>query len=115
LNWIKIAEPFEAEHLLKEADAKTIKIEGKRYCIAKFEGTYYAMQNNCPHAGASLGEGWCDKQGNIICPVHRIKFDIKTGKNPTGEGYYLKTYPIKNNEQGLFIGFPQKKWWQIFS
>lgn len=112
--WKKIAEAYETEHLLKEGDAKTIKIEGKRYCLAKHEGEYYAMQNNCPHAGASLGEGWCDKQGNIICPVHRIKFNVKSGANATGEGYNLKTYPVQLNEDGLYIGFEEKKWWQFF-
>lgn len=115
IEWKKIAEKEEAEnHLLKNNDAKTIRVEDKRYCLARFEDKYYAMQNNCPHAGAALGGGWCDSKGNIVCPVHRIAFDIKTGKNATGEGYYIETYPVELREDGLYIGFKKKKWWQIF-
>jgi 3-phenylpropionate/trans-cinnamate dioxygenase ferredoxin subunit len=46
--------------------------------------------------------------------VHRIAFDIKTGKNATGEGYYIETYPVELRADGLYIGFKKKKWWQIF-
>jgi 3-phenylpropionate/trans-cinnamate dioxygenase ferredoxin subunit len=115
IDWKKIPEADEtACSLLKESDAMTIKIEGARYCIARFEGKYYAMQNNCPHAGASLGAGWCDSKGNIICPVHRMAFDIRTGKNATGSGLYIETYPVEVRKDGLYIGFKKKRWWQIF-
>jgi 3-phenylpropionate/trans-cinnamate dioxygenase ferredoxin subunit len=46
--------------------------------------------------------------------LHRIAFDIKTGKNATGEGYYIETYPVELREDGLYMGFQKKKWWQIF-
>jgi 3-phenylpropionate/trans-cinnamate dioxygenase ferredoxin subunit len=30
---------------------------------------------------------------------------MKNGRNTSGEGYFLKTYPIELREEGLFIGF----------
>jgi 3-phenylpropionate/trans-cinnamate dioxygenase ferredoxin subunit len=30
---------------------------------------------------------------------------MKNGRNTTGEGYFLKTYPVELRPNGLFIGF----------
>jgi nitrite reductase/ring-hydroxylating ferredoxin subunit len=47
--------------------------------------------------------------GNIVCPLHRYKFSLVNGRNVSGEGYYLKTYPVEQREDGLYIGF-EKSW-----
>lgn len=114
-KWVKVAEKIEAENLwFQQSEAVSIKIEQQRICIVKYQDKYYALQNNCPHANASLADGWCDNHGNIVCPVHRIKFNLATGKNATGEGYYINTFPIELNQEGLFVGIKNKKWWSIF-
>jgi len=41
----------------------------------------------------------------VVCPLHRYCFDMKNGRNTSGEGYFLKTYPIELRAEGLFIGF----------
>lgn len=92
----------------------SIKVEGKPVCLGKIDGEYYAIHDTCPHAGASLGKGWCDEHGNVVCPIHRIKFDMRTGKNPTGEGYHRPTYPLKVQEDTLYIGFSNKPWWKFW-
>jgi len=28
----------------------------------------------------------------------------------TGEGYYLKTYPVERRPDGIYIGFEERKW-----
>jgi nitrite reductase/ring-hydroxylating ferredoxin subunit len=115
IEWKKIAGREEAENnLLKEKDAMVIRVDDVRYCLARFEGKYYAMQNNCPHAGGALGGGWCDNHGNIVCPIHRIAFNIRTGKNATGEGYYIDTFQVELRDDGLYVGIKKKKWWQLF-
>ena len=50
-------------------------------------------------------DGFVDVLGNIICPVHRFKFSLANGRNTSGEGYYLKTYAIRQDENGIYIGF----------
>ncbi|MDO5745644.1 MAG: non-heme iron oxygenase ferredoxin subunit [Micrococcaceae bacterium] len=43
------------------------------------EGTYYALDDECPHEVASLSEGWIE--GNEIeCPLHSSRFCLKNGK-----------------------------------
>ena len=108
-RWIKIAEDFELPTLLKEGDVTTIEVDGKNICLAKLKDGYYAVGNRCPHAGGSLGQGWCEGH-QVVCPVHRVKFDLQTGRS--NEGYNVLTYPTKLEKDGLYVGFEQKKWWQ---
>ena len=52
-------------------------------------------------------QGFLDKNGNIVCPVHRYVFSLENGRDISGEGYYLKIYPVKINDEGVFIGFEE--------
>lgn len=102
-NWIKIAEHINeidfADNQLAIADAK-----GKKICIGKHADAYFAFAYSCPHAGGILADGYIDAMGNVVCPLHRYKFNMKTGRNVTGEGYYLKTWPVEIRNEGVFVG-----------
>jgi 3-phenylpropionate/trans-cinnamate dioxygenase ferredoxin subunit len=82
-------------------------INGKRICVARHEGKFHAFAATCPHAGGHFSEGWIDTLGNIVCPLHRYRFALANGRNTSGEGYYLKTYPLEHRTDGLFIGLPE--------
>lgn len=41
-------------------------------------GHFYALNDTCPHARASLSEGWVE-DGQVECPMHGATFDLKTG------------------------------------
>ena len=60
---------------------KMIKLEadGKDILVTNVDGNYYAMDDTCAHAGASLVEGSLDSS-TIICPWHGATWDCKTGK-----------------------------------
>lgn len=61
-----------------------------------FGNQYYAYSDICPHGGVSLSEGGIlVKECIIVCPLHSYKFNVKTGRNISDEGYKLKTYPIR--------------------
>ncbi len=63
-----------------------VTIDGKDVLVANIDGNYYAVNDTCTHAGASLSEGSLD--GHVItCGWHGAKFDCKTGK--------LSEFPVK--------------------
>lgn len=89
---------------------RTIAIDGHKICMARTESGYYAVDDRCPHAGAYLGRGgWCEGE-HIVCPIHRYKYDAKTGRGLQGD--YVKTFPVETREDGVYIGL-EKKWWQF--
>lgn len=79
----------------------------KRVGLLKRNGQLYAFAATCPHAGAALCEGWMDPQGRIVCPLHKYRFDPANGRNTSGEGYKLKTYPIEVRQDFIYIGLTE--------
>jgi nitrite reductase/ring-hydroxylating ferredoxin subunit len=84
-----------------------VETDGKKMCIGKFKEEVFAFAYKCPHAGGILAEGYIDALGNIVCPLHRYKYDIKNGRNVSGEGYYLKNWPVEIRNDGVYIGIEE--------
>lgn len=42
-------------------------------------GEFYALNDTCTHAEASLAEGWIE-DGEVECPLHSGRFCLKTGE-----------------------------------
>lgn len=113
-RWFRITESaFQTEHFLKDDEVKTVIVNERRVCLARYKGVYYAVSDRCPHAGASLGKGWCEK-GAVVCPLHRISFSLLDGSNPTGEGYRNETYPVRIQDDYIEVGFADKPAWYKF-
>lgn len=106
-KWFKVAESI-ATVEWQDNDMCTILTAGQKITLAKLGQQLYAFAHKCPHAGGTLADGYLDAVGNIVCPIHRYKFNMQNGRNTSGEGYYLKTYPVELREGGLFVGIEEK-------
>ncbi len=104
--WHKIANSI-AEINFLENNLAEVEVADKKICVALQGNNLLACAHKCPHAGGHLAGGYVDALGNIVCPLHRYKFSLQNGRNVSGEGYYLKTYPIQVREDGVYIGFAQ--------
>lgn len=91
---------------------RAVEVQGKSVCMARLDDGYYAIDDSCPHAGAHLSGGRCDEQGYVICPVHRYRYDARTGKGKQGD--YVEPYPVETRPDGVYIGLKQKRWWWPF-
>ena len=80
-----------------------IELKGKKICLAKFNEHLFGFGYKCPHAGGILADGFIDALGNVVCPLHRYKYSLQNGRNISGEGYYLKHWPIEIKDDGVYI------------
>lgn len=78
---------------------------GKKFTLAKWNDQYFAFSSKCPHASGKMAGGYINPLGQVVCPLHRYSFDMNNGRNTSGEGYFLKTYPVELRNEGIFIGF----------
>lgn len=102
-NWHKIADhPGEIDFAAN--NIAIAEMDGKKICIGRFNDKIFAFAYKCPHAGGLLAQGYIDALGNIVCPLHRYKYDMKNGRNVSGEGYYLKNWPVEIREDGVHVG-----------
>jgi 3-phenylpropionate/trans-cinnamate dioxygenase ferredoxin subunit len=107
-TYIKIADSVD-EIAFGENNLAEVHVDGKTICLAKVKDVLMGCAQKCPHASGIMANGFIDALGNIVCPLHRYKFNMETGRNTSGEGYYLKTYQIIVNERGVFLQKEKKK------
>ncbi|HWI61427.1 MAG TPA: bifunctional 3-phenylpropionate/cinnamic acid dioxygenase ferredoxin subunit [Symbiobacteriaceae bacterium] len=68
-------------HEIPEGRGKRVLIKRRAIAIFNCGGTYYAVDDTCSHADASLAEGEFHKDTcQVACPLHGARFDVKTGE-----------------------------------
>jgi nitrite reductase/ring-hydroxylating ferredoxin subunit len=91
MAWTKVAGVQD----IPPGKAKQATVNGKAVAIFNVGGTYYAIEDDCPHAGAPLWEG--DVQGTeVTCPWHGARFNLTTGAHlcpPARSG--VKAYKVQ--------------------
>ncbi len=101
-TWYKIAHNIN-EISFGENNIGEAKVNGKKICIAKIKDRLFAFAHKCPHAGGWLADGYIDALGNVVCPIHCYKYDLKNGRNVSGEGYHLKNWHVETRPDGVYV------------
>jgi nitrite reductase/ring-hydroxylating ferredoxin subunit len=92
---------------------KGFTVKGKQILVANIEGKFFAVDALCPHMNGYLPSGKLEKS-EVVCPVHRARFDVTTGKlvknvdtlvkMATGHGAKdLNSYNVKVESENLMI------------
>ena len=90
-GWVKAAD----RGALSDGEVIGITVAGHEIALYEMDGEIFATDDICTHAYAKLSDGWMEK-GEIECPLHAGRFDIKTGKAtapPCVDD--VKTYPVR--------------------
>lgn len=114
LKWYKLFDSITAANAyVEKGKVNSITFEKKKICLARTAEGLFAVNDKCPHNGASLSNGFCTEAGTVVCPMHRYHFDLKTGRAKSGIGDYVETYPVEIRDDGVYIGF-EKTTWNLF-
>lgn len=106
MEWIRIfASEAEAKSRIPEDSTQLLIVRGRRICLARHGDIFHAVQDRCTHNGESLTKGRINFAGEIICPWHSYRFDLKSGRACDSDAADLETYPVKSDNTGFFIGF----------
>lgn len=74
--------------------AKVVEVQDVGVALFNLEGTIYAIDNMCQHAGGPLGEGMI-RDETVICPWHGHRYHIKTGTHLKNPDMSVACYPVK--------------------
>jgi nitrite reductase/ring-hydroxylating ferredoxin subunit len=77
-----------------EGTGKAVNAAGKQIAVFNAGGRIYAIDDTCPHLGASLGAGKLHGT-TVTCIVHGMKIDVTTGCLPGGDQFAVASYPVK--------------------
>lgn len=62
--------------------ARVVKVGATQVALVNVDGTFYALDNECPHRAGYLGEGEINADWSewaLECPLHGSVFDVRTG------------------------------------
>lgn len=104
-SWIQVALHIN-ELDFGDNQIAVVQVGRKKICIGRYRDALFAFAYTCPHAGGMMADGHIDGLGNVVCPLHRYKFCMSNGRNVSGEGYYLKHWPVKQTADGIFVNIP---------
>ena len=81
---------------------KTVEVDDRPIAVFNCDGTFYAIDDTCPHQGGPLGEG--ELAGTVVtCPWHEWRYDIRTGVNTDDAACTIGTYSVKVEGDDLFV------------
>ena len=79
---------------LSEGEGKTVCVGTKLIALFCRGGEIYAIDDVCPHMGASLGSG--QLEGDIVtCPWHGWRFRITDGTWADNPRIKIKSFPVR--------------------
>jgi len=77
-----------------EGEGKTVTVGGKLIALFKVNGAFHAIDDTCPHMGASLSGGYVEN--NIVtCPWHAWRFRVTDGTWADNPRIKIGCYPVR--------------------
>lgn len=61
-----------------EGQGRAVPVDGRMVAIFRQGSEFFAIDDLCPHMGASLAEGYVEDK-SVTCPWHAWRFCIKDG------------------------------------
>ena len=91
---------------IEEDEAMQVRIGDLVLAIYNVGGKFFATDDTCTHAFASLADGYVE-DGCIECPLHGGIFEISTGKaQDIPVSVDIKTYPVRVEGTDIYVEIP---------
>lgn len=75
---------------LSPGQRRLVFVDGRGLVLFNIDGTVYAIDNTCPHQGASLANGKLEGT-RLQCPAHGLHFDLAASDTAA---LCLKRFPV---------------------
>jgi nitrite reductase/ring-hydroxylating ferredoxin subunit len=76
-------------------EVRLVQAGERCYALANIDGTFHAVDNNCPHNGGPLGKGSLDGP-ELVCPWHLWRWNVVNGRNTApGIDWRVPRVPVR--------------------
>ena len=81
---------------IPDGEAHMAAVEDMMIAVFKVSCRYFALANECPHAGASLAHGFVEDD-TVRCRIHHWRFSVRDGTCLEGNKAECNatTYPVR--------------------
>ena len=102
-RWVEIAKRTD----LAPGRGRTLQAGGRALALFTDGGAFFAIDDTCPHQGASLGEGIL-YEGLVICPMHAWMFSLRGGACPSVPDLSVACYPTRLAGDAVEVELPEE-------
>jgi nitrite reductase/ring-hydroxylating ferredoxin subunit len=93
MTWHPVATVIDAE---RAAPWLAARVAGKDLAIARLGDAWFAVEDECTHAGCPFSSDADLVEGTILCNCHGSEFDLQTGEVLRGPAEYpVRTFPVR--------------------
>src|SRR5262249_24894611 len=79
---------------IPDGEARVAEINGKLIAVFHHQGQFYALDDVCPHMGASLAAGEV-QDGVVTCSWHAWRFRLSDGTWMNSPKVKTRCYPVR--------------------
>jgi nitrite reductase (NADH) small subunit len=80
---------------IPEGEGQSFQVGDRLVAVFFKDGQYFAIDDLCPHMGASLGAGYLDDEGVVTCPWHAWRFCVRNGKWADNPRLSVDTFDVR--------------------
>jgi len=80
---------------IPEGEGASFQVGDRLVAVFNHQGRYLAIDDICPHMGASLGGGYLDDEGIVTCPWHAWRFNACDGKWADNPRLNVDTFEVR--------------------
>lgn len=93
--------------LLKVGKIECVKVGRTSIAVCRTQSGIYAVENRCAHVDSSFRGGTIEGDA-IRCPMHGLKFDLRTGEHlGLGKLDNLRTFDVTIENGDIIITEPE--------
>ena len=87
---------------IPEGQGETFEVAGRLVAVFHCKGEYFAIDDVCPHMGASLGAGAVE-EGIVTCPWHAWRFRICDGTWQDSPNTKIESFAVRVEEDEIQV------------
>jgi nitrite reductase (NADH) small subunit/3-phenylpropionate/trans-cinnamate dioxygenase ferredoxin subunit len=80
---------------IPEGEGRSFQVGDRLVAVFHHQGRYKAIDDLCPHMGASLGAGYLDEEGVVTCPWHAWRFCVSDGRWADNRRLSVDTFEVR--------------------
>ena len=82
--------------------ALTVVAGAREIALFNVGGTFYAVDNTCPHQGGPLAEGWVEGT-RVTCPWHAWTFELTNGAMTLGDYASVDVFDVRIEGDSVLV------------
>ena len=90
---------------IPEGQGRAYPVGQRMVAVFLNQGQYFAIDDICPHQGASLAEGYV-ADCTVACPWHHWRFSLKDGTWLDNPKLAVDRFPVRISGQNIQVQLP---------